>query len=83
MKVICYVSSATNPCTLQLTLWQAWLDSYTERAPEATTLKVAKKYPSKQKFPCPKCPKIWNWPWELRRHLMIHFKPQKLNTANR
>eukprot|EP00092_Neocalanus_flemingeri_P020296 GFUD01021986.1.p1 GENE.GFUD01021986.1~~GFUD01021986.1.p1 ORF type:complete len:883 (-),score=305.65 GFUD01021986.1:45-2693(-) len=61
---------------------QAWLNNYTERQPEATTLKVAKKYPSKQKFPCPKCPKIWNWPWELRRHLMIHFKPQKLNTAN-
>jgi len=61
---------------------QAWLNNYTERQPEMTTLKVAKKYPSKQKFPCPKCPKIWNWPWELRRHLMIHFKPQKLNTAN-
>eukprot|EP00090_Calanus_glacialis_P001544 TRINITY_DN11118_c0_g1_i2.p1 TRINITY_DN11118_c0_g1~~TRINITY_DN11118_c0_g1_i2.p1 ORF type:complete len:811 (+),score=305.27 TRINITY_DN11118_c0_g1_i2:123-2555(+) len=61
---------------------QAWLNNYTERQPEGTTLKVAKKYPSKQKFPCPKCPKIWNWPWELRRHLMIHFKPQKLNTAN-
>ena len=25
---------------------------------------------------------MWNWPWELRRHLMIHFKPQKLNTEN-
>ena len=62
---------------------KAYLDSYcVEKAPELTTLKVAKKYPSKQKFPCPKCPKIWNWPWELRRHLMIHFKPQKLNTAN-
>ena len=62
---------------------KAYLDSYCiEKAPELTTLKVAKKYPSKQKFPCPKCPKIWNWPWELRRHLMIHFKPQKLNTAN-
>merc|ERR1719270_2833934 len=45
-------------------------------------LKVAKKYPSKQAFPCPKCDKVWNWPWELRRHLMIHFKPQKLNTEN-
>jgi len=20
---------------------------------------------------------VWNWPWELRRHLMIHFKPSK------
>ena len=61
---------------------QDWLDNYTERIPEDTTLKVAKKYPSKQAFPCPKCPKVWNWPWELRRHLMIHFKPQKLNTEN-
>ena len=62
---------------------KAYLDSYClDKTPEVTTLKVAKKYPSKQKFPCPKCPKIWNWPWELRRHLMIHFKPQKLNIAN-
>ena len=61
---------------------KAYLDNYCEKMPELTTLKVAKKYPSKQKFPCPKCPKIWNWPWELRRHLMIHFKPQKLNTTN-
>ena len=61
---------------------KAYLDNYCEKMPEMTTLKVAKKYPSKQKFPCPKCPKIWNWPWELRRHLMIHFKPQKLNTTN-
>ena len=62
---------------------KAYLDSYcSNKTPELTSLKVAKKYPSKQKFPCPKCPKIWNWPWELRRHLMIHFKPQKLNQAN-
>ena len=62
---------------------RAYLDSYcSDKTPEITTLKVAKKYPSKQKFPCPKCPKIWNWPWELRRHLMIHFKPQKLNQGN-
>ena len=61
---------------------QDWLDNYTERIPEDTTLKVAKKYPSKQAFPCPKCDKVWNWPWELRRHLMIHFKPQKLNMEN-
>ena len=62
---------------------KAYLDSFgIDKMPEQTTLKVAKKYPSKQKFPCPKCPKIWNWPWELRRHLMIHFKPQKLNNDN-
>ena len=29
---------------------------------------------SKQSFPCPKCDKVWNWPWELRRHLLMHFK---------
>ncbi|XP_023321492.1 protein bfr2 [Eurytemora carolleeae] len=58
---------------------EKWLDNYTDRIPEETTIKVAKKYPSKNKFPCPKCPKIWNWPWELRRHLVIHFKPQKLD----
>lgn len=61
---------------------EEWLDNYTEREPEETSLKVAKKYPSKQTFPCPKCPKIWNWPWELRRHLMIHFKPQKFSEKN-
>ena len=32
------------------------------------------KAKSKQQFPCPKCDKIWNWPWELRRHLIMHFK---------
>ena len=29
---------------------------------------------SKQKFKCPKCDKIWNWPWELRRHVLTHYK---------
>ena len=28
----------------------------------------------KQKYQCPKCPKIWNWPWELRRHVLTHYK---------
>jgi len=58
-----------------------WLNNY-DKQPEETTLRVAKKYQSKQKFPCPKCDKVWNWPWELRRHLMIHFKPQKLDSGN-
>ena len=44
---------------------------------ETSTIKHAKKYPSKQKYPCPKCPKVWNWAWELRRHLVVHFKPSK------
>lgn len=34
----------------------------------------AKKSKVKNQFPCPKCNKIWNWPWELRRHLVMHFK---------
>lgn len=59
-----------------------WLNNYDDKQPEETTLRVAKKYESKQKFPCPKCDKVWNWPWELRRHLMIHFKPQKLDSGN-
>ena len=33
-----------------------------------------KKSKAKNQFPCPKCNKVWNWPWELRRHLVMHFK---------
>jgi len=75
---ISFMDNDTEEETKEMT---EWLDTYTDRAPEETTIKVAKKYPSKQKFPCPKCPKIWNWPWELRRHLMIHFKPNKLGDS--
>ena len=39
-----------------------------------TLIKKSKKAKSKQQFPCPKCEKVWNWPWELRRHLVMHFK---------
>ena len=28
-------------------------------------------------FQCPKCPKTWKTPPKLRRHLSIHFKPEK------
>ena len=41
--------------------------------------KKSKKAKSKQQFPCPKCDKVWNWPWELRRHLVMHFKEVRLN----
>ena len=40
----------------------------------------SKKPKSKNKFPCPKCNKVWNWPWELRRHLVMHFK--EVSTQN-
>jgi hypothetical protein len=33
-----------------------------------------RKVQSKQKFQCPKCDKVWNWPWELRRHVVSHYK---------
>lgn len=33
-----------------------------------------RKHRAKNQFPCPKCSKVWNWPWELRRHLVMHFK---------
>ena len=33
-----------------------------------------KRPKTKNQFPCPKCNKVWNWPWELRRHLVMHFK---------
>ena len=32
---------------------------------------------AKNQFPCPKCNKVWNWPWELRRHLVMHFKEKE------
>ena len=41
---------------------------------KASPQKKHKKAKSKQQFPCPKCDKVWNWPWELRRHLVMHFK---------
>ena len=42
--------------------------------------KPTKKAKSKQQFPCPKCDKVWNWPWELRRHLVMHFKEVRFST---
>ena len=40
----------------------------------ASPQKKSKNAKSKTQFPCPKCEKVWNWPWELRRHLVMHFK---------
>lgn len=36
-----------------------------------------KKPESKQKYECPKCSKVWNWPWELRRHVLTHYKEKE------
>ena len=42
-------------------------------------LKKKKKPKSKQKYECPKCSKVWNWPWELRRHVLTHYKEVRLD----
>ena len=31
-------------------------------------------YKPKNRYPCPKCPRVWNFPWELRRHVLTHYK---------
>jgi len=41
-----------------------------------------KKAKAKNQFPCPKCNKVWNWPWELRRHLVMHFKEKERQDAS-
>jgi len=41
-----------------------------------------KKSKAKNQFPCPKCNKVWNWPWELRRHLVMHFKEKERQDAS-
>ena len=48
--------------------------SVSEESTLSSPEKKTKKAKSKQQFPCPKCDKVWNWPWELRRHLVMHFK---------
>ena len=68
----------TTPCHL------------TYKAPIVVTLQAEgggpapkkKKPQPKQQFPCPKCPKVWNWPWELRRHLIMHFKEKERQDAS-
>lgn len=51
---------------------QKFLDDYKEKGKDGKGKK--KQVKSKQKFQCPKCDKIWNWPWELRRHVLTHYK---------
>jgi len=31
-------------------------------------------YKPKNRYPCPKCPRVWNFPWELRRHVLTHYR---------
>ncbi|CAB4054760.1 KRAB [Lepeophtheirus salmonis] len=39
--------------------------------------KVGEILKPKHKYPCPKCNKEWNWPWELRRHIVTHYREKK------
>ena len=32
------------------------------------------KHSVKGTLTCPMCPKVWGWPWELRRHVITHYK---------
>merc|ERR1712066_692517 len=35
------------------------------------------KHSVKGTFSCPMCPKVWGWPWELRRHVITHYKQKE------
>ena len=55
---------------------QKFIDNYGVAPGVEGVVAVKSKEPKKpkQKFQCPKCDKVWNWPWELRRHVMTHYK---------
>ena len=31
-------------------------------------------YKKARNYSCPMCPKKWHFPWELRRHVISHYK---------
>ena len=39
------------------------------------------KHSVKGTFACPMCPKVWGWPWELRRHVITHYKQVRQRTC--
>ena len=39
------------------------------------------KHSVKGTFSCPMCPKVWGWPWELRRHVITHYKQVRQRTC--
>ena len=45
-----------------------------EEAEEPRPKKPKPKHSVKGTFSCPMCPKVWGWPWELRRHVITHYK---------
>ena len=60
------------------------VDSFTETISEETKPQVEKKnLPSSQTFPCDNCEKVWNWRWELKRHMRTHFRPPTKHETER
>ena len=53
---------------------QKFLDNYGSEGGARVPPKETTARKPKQKFQCPKCDKVWSWPWELRRHVMTHYK---------
>ena len=39
------------------------------------------EHSEKGTFSCPMCPKVWGYPWQLRRHVTTHYKPVSLVTV--
>ena len=54
------------------------IQHFRETLSEKTKPKVEKKkiLKTSQTFPCDNCEKVWNWRWELKRHLRSHSGPQ-------
>ena len=74
-KSVTEVNEETGDIIIRLGSDEATKYSVSSEEARSTTngspQKKSKKAKSKQQFPCPKCEKVWNWPWELRRHLVI------------
>ena len=53
------------------------IQHFRETLSEKTKPKVEKKkiLKTSQTFPCDNCEKVWNWRWELKRHLRSHSRP--------
>ena len=54
------------------------IQNFRETLSEKTQPEVEKKkkmLKTSRKFPCNNCEKVWNWRWELKRHLRSHSRP--------
>ena len=48
-------------------------ESPTGEEEEAEAPKTKPKHSVKGTLSCPMCPKVWGFPWELRRHVITHY----------